>query len=215
MKQYFFLSFCLCVLFTACESTQPTKKLPAEVINSIQACSKIYTSEFQVNKIIIYRDSKHFKSKVVNWEMDITLPGGERMIAIPTKATLKSYVDLAMLNPQHISFHKDSLYVQLPSPKIEITSTQIQHDEIRSEVGAFRSEHNDEELTAIQKELREAIIQDIPKLGIIEEAQKSATRTLSSLLGNFGFDTAKINITFADEVAEQIEQNNLSSIIEE
>jgi hypothetical protein len=82
---------------------------------------------------------------------------------------------------------------------VELTSSKINQEEIRTFVGLVRAGFSDAELTSYEQQGREAIIQSIPRLGITERARESAARTLVPLIEQLGFEEQDITIAFRKE----------------
>ena len=63
-------------------------------------------------------------------DSNITLPLGQRKVAIPMEATLKAYVDFAEFSADNV--RRDSTHIELilPDPRIVLTSSRIDHNEI-------------------------------------------------------------------------------------
>ena len=60
----------------------------------------------------------------------------------------------------------------------------------------LRSNFTDEELTRYQQQGRDSIINDIPKLGLIEASRESSARTIIPILEQMGYKQEKITVTF-------------------
>lgn len=75
----------------------------------IAECSKLYTSEYELHKIILYDDPAAISGQFLNHDIHINLPLGKRRIAIPVKATAKAYVDMGQLTPANIRRYGDRI----------------------------------------------------------------------------------------------------------
>ena len=62
-----------------------------------------------------------------------------------------------------------------------LTSTRIDHDGVKEFVTGFRHPFSDEELTNFEMQGRQAIIDEIPRLGIEKSAREGAARLLLPL----------------------------------
>lgn len=218
---WIYLLIAACASVTGCKSSgkEVTDTVEAEasakpdVAMRIQECSKIYTSEYQVSKIIVQRDEKRMKGKVLGIPVDIGVGGTRRVIALPIEGVLKAYVDMSEITEENIIRRGDSIEIILPDPKIVLTSTRINTAEIREKTGFWRDDFNDAELTRIQQAGRDSLIAEVPKLGLIANARHSATRTLLPLLGNLGYDSTKVRITFAADDAEMSTMERLRDLL--
>ena len=126
----------------------------------------------------------------------IDIPVGERQIAIPVNATLKAYVNLSSFSADNIKKKGEKIEVILPDPQIIMTSTKIDHDEVKQYVAMLRSNFTDEELTRYQQQGRDSIIKDIPKLGLIEASRESSARTIIPIFEQMGYKQENITVTF-------------------
>ncbi len=192
------------LLLAACSERKETDAerefSPVELATRIRQCSRIYTSEYQVSKIVVRHDERRIKGKLLGVDVDMATPGGERVIAVPIEGVLKAYVDMAELDDESVRRDGDSIEIVLPDPKIVLTSTRVRADEIKKQVGMLQSEFTDSELTALQRQGRDSLVAAIPHLGLIENARESAARRLIALLTSFGFEEEKIRITFASGI---------------
>ena len=176
------------------EVNEPAQEV--DLLQEIRGCSRIYSGEYQVSKIIVHSDDKRVQGKLLGMNVNLGMPGSERVIAVPVKGVLKSYVDMSQVEPKDIIRRGDSIEVILPDPKIELTSTRITAKDIKEKVGLFRSNFTDADLTRIQRQGRDSLIADVPRLGLAGKARRSASRNVMALLTSLGYEPKKIKITF-------------------
>ena len=162
----------------------------------IQKCSKLYICEYKVHKIVTHNDKVRMKGAIIGLEFDIELPVGERRIAIPMDATIKAYIDFADFTEDNVHRSGDKIEIILPDPHITLTSTKIDHAEIKRNVAFLRQDFSDEELSSYEKQGRDSIVGDIPAMGITETAQQSAKAVLVPLLEEMGYSAKNITISF-------------------
>lgn len=166
------------------------------LIMHIQKCSKLYTAEYKIHKIITHDDVVKLQGSLLKQNIDIKLPLGNRKVAIPMDATLKAYIDFCQFTEDNVERDGQRITIFLPDPKVELTSSKINQEEIRSYVGLVRAGFSDEEMTRYEQQGREAIIQSIPRLGIIDMARENAARTLVPMLEQMGYQEQNITIAF-------------------
>ena len=166
------------------------------MVMQIQKCAKLYTAEYQVHKIVTHDDQMKLKGSFLQKEFDITLPMGKRKIAIPMDASLKAYIDFSDFSEKNVRKRGDKIEIILPDPKVEMTSSKINHQEIKRHVSLLRANFSDEELSIYEKQGRAAIINDIPKMGIIHMAQENAANMLIPMIEQMGYPQSNITITF-------------------
>ena len=196
------LMLLLMMLVGACHEDHKTVKsdLPVDTIpmmvTQIQKCSKLYTAEYHLHKIVTHKDQMRLKGTFLAREFDITLPLGNRRIAIPMDATLKAYIDFDGFSEKNIRRRGEKIEVTLPDPKVQMTSSRINHQEIKKQLSILRKSFSDEEMSNYEKQGRAAILNEIPNLGIIEMARESAANTLIPMICQLGYKEEDITINF-------------------
>lgn len=190
-----FMLCCSCSRHKTEQETVNIDTIPMMVMQ-IQKCSKLYTAEYKVHKIITHDDKMKLNGSFMKKDFSINLPLGSRKIAIPMDATLKAYIDFADFNEDNVKKQGDKIEIILPDPHVTLTSTRINHDEIKQYVALTRSRFSDEELSSYERQGREAIIKDIPSMGMMDMARESAARTLIPMIEQMGFEESNITISF-------------------
>lgn len=210
MNRFIYVFLSAIILFSACSGKKGNEeKLRYESIDTvpllimqIQKCSRLYTTEFQVHKIVTHSDILKVQGTIFDKRVNLPLPLGDRKVAIPMNATLKGYIDFADFSEQNVSREGNRITITLPNPKVMLTATKVDQENMRQYVSLMRSNFSDAELSSFEQQGREAIIQSIPTLGIIETARESAAKVLIPLLVQMGFQEQNITIAFDDEVAD-------------
>lgn len=190
-----FMLCCSCSRHKTEQETITIDTIPMMVMQ-IQKCSKLYTAEYKVHKIITHDDKMKLNGSFMKKDFSINLPLGSRKIAIPMDATLKAYIDFADFNEDNVKRQGDKIEIILPDPHVTLTSTRINHDEIKQYVALTRSRFSDEELSSYERQGREAIIKDIPSMGMMDMARESAARTLIPMIEQMGFEESNITVSF-------------------
>ena len=122
---------------------------------------------------------------------------GDRKILFSCNAYLKAGVDMAAYHPAKTvnDREKKSVILVLPSPKV--LSVNIPVEEIRlvySRVTGLRDEFSADERGRLLRQGEEAILRDVPRMGIIRDARENAVAFFEPLLRSLGFED--INIYF-------------------
>ena len=202
MKQTICYISLMLLLLTACGGNkkaggkaEPLDTIPMMVMQ-IQKCSKLYTAEYHLHKIVTHDDQMRLKGTFLAQKFDITLPFGNRRITIPMNATMKAYIDFNDFSEKNVRRRGKKIEILLPDPKVELTSSKIDHQEIKKQVSILRGNFTDEEMSNYEKQGRAAILNDIPKLGIIGMAQETAANTLIPMIKQMGYEEKDITITF-------------------
>ena len=203
MKQLILILSFFILLAVGCTNKKSTEEPAAKAIDTIpmlvtqvQQCSRLYTTEYHIHKIVTHDDKMKLSGSFLKQDFSISLPLGDRRIAIPMDATLKAYIDLSSFSNKNIQRNGKELIVTLPDPKIVLTSTKIDHKEVKQFVALTRHNFTDAELTSYEAQGRKQIIASIPQMGIIEQAQESAARQLVPIFTAMGYKESDITISF-------------------
>ena len=190
------------LLMTGCKSENGdtaqdivTDTVPSLVIQ-IQKCARLYTTEYHIHKIVTHNDILKLKGNILRKDIDIKLPLGERKIAFPMDATLKAYIDFSDFSESNIERSGDKITILLPDPKVVMTSSKINRNEVKEYVGLTRSYFTDKELSSYEQQGRQAILNSVSQLGIKQTAQENAARVLVPMLTEMGYKEENITIAF-------------------
>ena len=209
-----------CMLFCACSEgkEQQTEQTTYQSIDTVpmlvmqvQKCSKLYTTEFKVHKIVTHDDVVRLKGSVLRQDYNIKIPLGDRKIAIPMDATLKAYIDFSQFSEKNIERSGDQITILLPDPKVTMTSSKIDQKNVRHYVAIARANFSDAEMSDYEQQGRAAIIQSIPELGIIDNAKENAARVLVPMLTQLGYREEIITIAFRKD----FNRNNIMRLLEQ
>lgn len=214
MRMHLLLYICAALAVVSCSCSGEKRKasddsLPQSIdtvpmlVMQIQKCSKLYTAEYDIHKIVTHDDVKRVKGTVFSHDFDIPLPLGDRKIAIPIDAKLKAYIDFANFSQKDISRKGAKIVVTLPDPKVALTSSKVDQANVKEYVSLARSRFSDAEMTDFERQGRAAIIASIPRLGIIETARENAARVLIPMIEQMGYKESDITITFRKEFGER------------
>ena len=166
------------------------------LIMQVQKCSKLYTAEYRVHKIVTHDDALRLKGSLLKKQFYIKLPMADRKIAIPIDAKLKAYIDFSDFSEKNIERDGKKITIVLPDPQVSMTSSKIDQKNVRQYVALTRSDFSDAELADYQQQGRKAIIESIPKMGILESAQRNAAKVLVPMLKELGYAEEDITIAF-------------------
>lgn len=207
MRNYHDIWLIACILIlTACshsyngQEEAESDPIPMMVLQ-MQKCSRLYTSEYHIHKIVTHKDQMALQGSVMRQDFNLTIPVGERRIAIPMDATLKAYVDFSGFSEKNVRRKGNKITIILPDPKLMMTSTKINHQEVKKYVPLTRGSFTDEELTNYEQQGRKQIIAEIPKMGIIENARRSAASTIIPMLRQMGFAEQDITVSFRKDLS--------------
>lgn len=200
---------------TGCKEKQKEKSVgnvvertdtTAVLIMQIQKCSKLYTAEYDIHKIVTHSDEKRLKGKLLNHNFDVRMPLGERKIAIPINVKLKAYIDFTAFGKDNVTIKEGKIEITLPDPRVAVTSSKVDHDEIRQYVDLTRSRFTDAELSNFEQQGRQAVVNSIPQLGIISTARDNAAQVIIPMIVKMGYDEKDITVTFRKNYEYIVEQ---------
>lgn len=200
-KALFLVLAAMVIAFSSCSPKKTEEKV--EVIDTIpvmvmqiQKCSRLYTAEAQVHKIVTHDDQIKLKGSFLKKTFNIEVPGSNRKVAIPVDATIKAYIDFKDFSTKNVNRRGEKIEIILPDPKVMLTGSKIDHEGIKQFVSFTRSNFSDAELSQYEQQGRKGIIRDIPNMNIIETARQNAANTLIPMLIDMGFKEGNIKITF-------------------
>ena len=187
--------------FASCSHQQAEEK--AQVIDTIpvmvmqiQKCSRLYTAEAHVHKIVTHDDQLNLKGSFLKKDFSIHVPGSNRKVAIPMDATLKAYIDFQNFSAKNVKRHGNKIEIILPDPKVVLTSSKIDHEGVKQFVSFTRRNFSDAELSRLEQQGRQSIINDIPEMNIMETARQSGANMLIPMIKDMGFEEENIKVTF-------------------
>lgn len=203
------ITFILCCC-CACNQHHETKGDTASsddafhsFVMQVQKCSRIYTTEVKIHKIVTHDDVIRLKGTILAQDFNIRMPLGDRKIAIPMDATLKAFIDMSDFSEKNVERDGQKIIITLPDPQVTLTSSKIDQKGIKEYVGLVRSHFTDAEMADYEQQGRAAIIASIPQLGIISTAQENAARVLIPLITQMGYQEQDIVIQFRKEYGIQ------------
>lgn len=215
MRKYIYLLL-LPILLVSCtkkdaaeQKQSPTTDTVSVMVMQIQKCSRLYTTEYKVHKIVTFADTMALSGQLFSKKFKINLPASKRKVAIPVTASVKAYIDFKDFSKKNVRKNGDKIEIILPDPQVTMTSTQVDHAHVKQKVSLLRSRFTDEEMTMVQRQGRDEILRSIPRLGIEENARLNAARQLVPIFEQLGYKPEDVVITFRKNFG----WNNLSTLI--
>ncbi len=176
-------------------------------ILQVNRTSKLYTTEYRIHKIVTHDDIVRIKGSFLNKKFNLRMPIGDRKTALPMDVTLKAYIDFSGFGERHIHRQGEKIQILLPDPRVTVTSSKIDHEQVKQYIDITRTRYTDAELTDFARQGVQSILQTLPDIGILEDARRSAARLLIPLLRNLGYKEENIIISFRkDFTTEDIPQ---------
>ncbi len=165
-------------------------------VDQLRSCSRLYTAEATLHKMIIKDDPIVVEGEVFGEKFQVDVPLGKRKIAIPLTGTVKAYIDFSDFSRKNVTIDGDDIIVELPDPKIVLTATEIDHDNVREDVSFFRRDFSDKELTDYAKQGRDEIIKNVSNSGLLTKAELGAAAVIVPILRELGYKDEKIQVKF-------------------
>lgn len=194
----------------ATDDEQPKIDTIPTLVMQAQRCSRLYTTEYHIHKVITHDDELALKGRLLSHDYDVKLPFGKRKVAIPVDATVKAYVDFSDFSEKNVRRDTSHIEIILPDPHIVLSATRVNHDDIKEYVALTRSGFSDAELSSYEQQGRKAIIADIGKTGILESARVGAANVLVPMLEQLGYRAENITISFRHDIG----QRDLSALVD-
>lgn len=201
MKTTFYFVIVLCLsLLSACRGEE-TKAEAVRVdtlslVMQVKECARLYTAEYEVHKLVLKDDPLRVKGNLFQRAFDVKVPIGERKVMIPLDVTLKAYIDFTGFDEKNMLRSGDRIVVTLPDPRVVVTSSRINHDEVKQFVSLTRSDYTSAELADFTRQGEDEILASVPQLGILEMARENAAHVLVPMLTRLGYDERNIVISF-------------------
>ena len=201
MKTTFYFVIVLCLsLLSACrgEETQAeaVRVDTLSLVMQVKEGARLYTAEYEVHKLVLKDDPLRVKGNLFQRAFDVKVPIGERKVMIPLDVTLKAYIDFTGFDEKNVLRSGDRIVVTLPDPRVVVTSSRINHDEVKQFVSLTRSDYTSAELADFTRQGEDEILASVPQLGILEMARENAAHVLVPMLTRLGYDERNIVISF-------------------
>ena len=174
----------LLILPPACSRRASLEDRLLERISMLSRTAELGTVEYTVRKAVKARDEG-------DW-----FKIGNRRILFSCTARLKAGIRLDAIPLDRIVVDEEERSVSMVLPHAVVLSINIPPELIRLEyedVTGFRSHFDDRERQALLKQGEREIVRDLPKLGILTEAEANAEEFFRSMLTQMGFENIQIN----------------------
>lgn len=204
MKKVLF-STCILLSLLLLGCSKGNQKSPMEIaLPMINNCSKLYTAQYNVHKIITYEDMTAIEGSLFFEKISIPIPG-ERKLVIPVDATIKAYIDFGQITKDNISVDSEGkkVTITLPNPQIVLSSAKIDYKNEKQYLSWNRSKFSNEEKENFIKQGRASILASMANSDIIDRSRVNAFKTLQPILVAAGFSPENITVTFSDEIEKK------------
>ena len=173
----------LLLLLVSCSRGPSLQAQLTERLSMMSRTAELGTVEYTVRKAVRARDEgEWFKI-------------GNRRILFSCTAHIKAGINLDRIPLDKMVVDEGSRSVSLVLPHATVQSINIPPEEVRIEyedITGFRQKFDDRERQALLKQGERDIVRDIPKLGILAEADANALEFFRPMLAQMGFDNIQI-----------------------
>lgn len=183
IKSVFRMLVCVALmsqLLVGC-SKSPAKQIK-ERVQTMAETAELGTVEYTVKKIV--------KTNDIQWYSI-----GNRKILFSSTAYLKAGVKLDGFSEENVQI--DGKNVTITLPKAELLSFNMPADETKTvfeNYGYFRSRFTADEQNQILQLGEANIREDVPNLGILQDAEKNVSEVFTAMLTQMGFEN--VNVLF-------------------
>ena len=161
------------------------EKMNAKV-SELTEMNELGTVEYKVTKVIKASDD-------AKWYQF-----GDRKILFQCTAYLKAGVDLNKFDPSKVKVNEDEKSIVLTLPKAELLSFNMPPESAKmvyEKVAITRFDFSARERNLLLQQGEKEILDNVPTMGILQDAEKNAASFFKSLLSQMGFES--ITIKFA------------------
>jgi len=182
MRKIFLPLLAVLLLTISCGPSQD--KLAQKRIQGLSEMAELGTVEYTVKKIVKTDD-------VVWWKY------GTRKIIFTCTAFIKAGIDMKKFSADKVDINKEENSISIVLPKAQILSFNMPPEEIKQEftmVTGLRNEFTPEEKQQLLVLGEKDIQEDIPNMGILEDAEANAKLFFMALFNQIGYE--KVNVKF-------------------
>ena len=172
------------------------------LILQVKECARLHTAEYEVHKLVLKDDPLRVKGHIFQQQFDMEVPIGERKVAVPIDVTLKAYIDFSGFGEANVVRSGERIAIVLPDPRVVVSASRIDHDEVKQFVSLTRSDYTSAELVDFARQGEEEILATVPEMGILDVARENAAHVLVPLLAGLGYEEKDIVISFRKKFTE-------------
>ena len=153
-------------------------------VQTMAETAELGTVEYTVKKIVKTNDDQWYSV-------------GERKILFSSTAYLKAGVDMAGFSADNVKIEGKSVTVTLPHAKLLSFNMPAEETQtVFESYGFFRSKFSADEQNYILQLGEKNIREDVPNMGILQDAENNVKDIFTAMLSQMGFET--INIKFEE-----------------
>ncbi len=171
----------LCLL-SSCETSK--EKVVGQKIHSLTEMAELGTAEYTVKKIIKCDSNEDWYKY------------GDRKILYSSIAYLKAGIDMSGITAEDIVVDDENNTITATLPKAKLLSMNMPLELIKEEycrVSGFRSNFSTEERLSLKQQGEASIREDVPNMGILEDAEKNAQLFIETMFSSLGYNKVIVN----------------------
>lgn len=184
----FIVVVCLVALFASCNkgfeiSGLSLKKKMDQKMSELSEMAELGTVEYTITKIVKASDDK-------SWYQF-----GDRKILFNCTAYLKAGIDMTQFDASKVEVNEQDKSVKIVLPHAKLLSFNmppekavVAYEHVSTFRANFSASDRNHLLQLGEKEIRE----DVPNLGILEDAEKNASAFFKLMLRQMGFETVTV-----------------------
>lgn len=162
-------------------SKSPEKQIEKRV-QTMAETGELGTVEYTIRKIIKTNDKQWYKY-------------GDRKILFVSTAFLKAGINLDGFSANNVVIDGKNATVTLPHAELLSFNMPAEETQLAwAYYSTFRDEYKEEERNQILRLGEQNILEAVPELGILQDAEKNAEELFTTMLTQMGFE--KVNIVF-------------------
>ena len=176
------MSLMTLLLLSSCGPSK--EEIIKQKIQSLTEMAELGTVEYTVKKIIKCNNNEDWYKY------------GERKILYSSIAYLKAGIDMSGFTAEKIVVDNVNNTITATLPKAKLLSMNMPLELIKEEycrVTGFRDDFSTEERLSLKQQGETAIREDVPNLGILEDAEKNAKMFFEAMFSRFGYDNVIVN----------------------
>ncbi len=212
MKRHWVIALLIAGLCTACDRSdallrhtagmgqrQSEQVTTEDLLAQIRSLDRFYATEYRAHKVVTIDDLKELQKGVFGRYFSQFFSWGDRNIAIPFDVSLQTYIDFQYLDTHNLEVDGRHLRIILPDPHLVANTIDVDKKGIRQQVGFFRSNFSEREMTEFIQQGTACVIASAPQMGIFQQSRKNAAAVLVPLLVGCGYEEENIEVSFRKE----------------
>ena len=188
MKKYLFTMVAVAaLLLVSCSKNQipeiSLEKKLNQKLSEMTEVAELGSVEYTVTKVVKASDDAAWYKL------------GDRKILFKCTAYLKAGIDLNKLDASKILIDEEKKSVVITLPKAELLALNMPPDKsvlAYENVATFRSNFSAKDKNHLLQLGEQSILDEVPNLGILDDAQKNASSFFKSLLSQLGFELVTV-----------------------